>query len=296
MAKKITLIVVGIVLLLCGLGAIVPGIFLTVATSNDGALKSGYHSLNTATPALVSPAEQVANGSSVPTSGFGSTTITISVRSASQPMFVGIAPASDVERYFDGVAYDEIREFRLSPYRVNTVEHNGLPLASPPGDENFWTAQATGTNPTLDWQVTSGDYRVVLMNVDGSPGVDSQAQFGIKVEGLRGIGIGAMIFGILLALVGVVLLIWGIRTPGRPAQPAPATGYPPGPPPYQPPSAGLQPTLRRLRTNHRSRRHRCPSTAANARRLTGSLLALVRPSWRRSLLVPAARAPVGGRR
>ena len=61
------------------------------------------------------------------------------------------------------------------------------------------------------------------MNDDGSPGVDADTKFGIKVGGLRGVGIGTLIFGIVIALVGLGLLIWGIRTPSRPAQPATQT-------------------------------------------------------------------------
>jgi hypothetical protein len=242
MAKKITLIVVGIVLLVCGLGVLAPGIFLAVATSRDDALESGFHSMSTQTPALVSSAEQVSEGSSVPRSGFGEATITINARSSGQPVFIGIAPSADVDRYLDGVAYEEIRDIRFSPYRVNTNQHDGVAVAEPPGDQNIWVAQATGNDPRLEWQITNGDYRVVLMNDDGSAGVDSQVQFGIKIGGLRGIGIGAIIFGIILAIAGLVLLIWGIRTPGRPAQPAVATAYPPGgPTQYPPPAAGPQP-------------------------------------------------------
>ncbi len=242
MTKKIVLIVLGALLVLCGLGATVPASLLTAATGGDGAIESGYHRLTTDTPALISTTEQVSSGASVPTSGLGATTITINARSSGQPIFLGVARSSDVDAYLDGIAHEEVRDINLSPYRVRTTLRDGLPVAEPPSDQTFWVAQASGDDSTIEWQVADGAYRFVMMNEDGSPGVDAQAQFGIKVGGLRGLGIGALIVGILIALVGLTLLIWGIRTRGRPAQPAPATGYPTagGTQPYGPPQPGTQ--------------------------------------------------------
>ena len=239
MTKKIILIVLGALLLLCGLGATVPGALLIAATGGDGALTSGYHRLASETPALVSTAEQVSSGTDLPTSGFGATTITLRARTSGQPIFLGVARASDVDRYLDGIASEEVRDIELSPYRVRTTVHDGLPIAEPPGDQTFWLAQSSGEDPTVEWQVTEGEYRLVMMNDDGSPGVDAEAQFGVKVGGLRGLGIGTLIFGMVIALVGLGLLIWGIRTRGRPAQPA--TGYPPGGPTVYGPPPGPQP-------------------------------------------------------
>ncbi len=240
MTKKIVLIVLGALLLFCGLGGTALAAVLTAATGGDGAIESGYHRLATETPALISTTEQVSSGSPVPTSGFGATTITISARSNGQPIFLGVARSSDVDGYLAGIAQEEVREINLRPYRVDTRLREGLPIAEPPDDQIIWVAQASGDNPRLEWQVAEGDYRFVLMNDDGSPEVDAQVQFGIEVNGLREVGIGALIVSILVALAGLALLIWGIRTRGGPARPAPATGYPTpgGPQPYGPPPPG----------------------------------------------------------
>ena len=132
MTKKIILIVLGALLLLCGLGATVPGALLIAATGGDGALTSGYHRLASETPVLVSTAEQVSSGTDWPTSGFGAATITVDARTSGQPIFLGVARASDVDRYLDGIAYEEVRDIELSPYRVSTTVHDGLPIAEPP--------------------------------------------------------------------------------------------------------------------------------------------------------------------
>jgi hypothetical protein len=222
MAKKIILIVAGAVLLLCGLGALVPGALLTRLTSHGGAIESGYHTIGSPTPALVSSTEKV-EPAELPTSGPGETTLTVSARGSDQPVFLGVARAADVDAYLNGVAYDEVRDLRLRPYRVETARHSGDVFAAPPGGESFWLASATGTTPTLDWKVQGGDYRLVLMNADGSPGTAADTQIGLKVNGLRGIGVGVLAGGAVAALAGLGLLLWGIATPGRPAAPTPPT-------------------------------------------------------------------------
>lgn len=216
MAKKIVLIVLGAVLLICGLGALVPGALLTRLTSHGGTIDTGYHTIGSPTPALVSSTENISSAD-LPTSGPGATTLTVSARDSNQPVFLGVARAADVDDYLDGVAYDEVRDLRLRPFRVETTRHSGAPFADPPGAESFWLASATGTSPTLDWKVEGGDYRVVLMNVDGSPGTAANTQIGIKVSGLRGIGVGVLIGGAVAALAGLGLLLWGIKTPAQPA-------------------------------------------------------------------------------
>jgi hypothetical protein len=242
MAKKIILIVLGAVFILCGLGAAIPAAFLTGIAGNDGRISSGYETLGSSTPALVSETEHVSAGGDVPTSGFGATTVTVSARNADEPIFLGVARSSDVERFLEGVAYDEVRDLDIRPLRVTTTRHDGASSAPPPEEESFWLASATGDNPTLEWQVEeSGTYRLVMMNVDGSAGTSAELQLGVEIEGLRGLGVGAIVAGVLSFLIGLALLIWGIRTK-VPPRPAATTGYPGGPPStYQPPYPGGNP-------------------------------------------------------
>lgn len=235
MAKKIILIVLGVVLMLCGLGVAIPGTVLAALAGSDGRISSDYETISTNTPALVSEPADVATGTNLPTSGFGSTTITFAARDADQPLFLGVARAADVEEYLDGVAFDEVREFDMSPFRLSTTRRDGASSASPPEDETFWLASTTGDNPRLEWQVEeSGNYRIVMMNADGSAGTSAEVQLGIEIEGLGAIGIGAIIVGVVSFLIGLALLIWGIRTKAPP-RPATATSYPGSAPPPQPP-------------------------------------------------------------
>jgi hypothetical protein len=226
MTKKVVLIVIGAVLLLCGLGCAVPGALLTAVTGSDNTLVSGFHDVGTPTPALVSETARISDTS--PTAGIdvGETTLRVSVRSSDE-IFLGVAAASDVDRYLEAVEYDEIRDLEISPYRVDTIRRDGLSVVAPPTEETFWLAEATGTAPNLEWDLQDGDYRFVLMNADGSPGVQGEAQFGVTVAGLFGIGVGWLMATGLVAVVGLVLLIVGVSTRGRPhVDPAPGPPQP----------------------------------------------------------------------
>jgi hypothetical protein len=141
-----------------------------------------------------------------------------------------------------------VTNLRLSPYRVDAIRHPGSQPADPPEQESFWTDSATGTSPTLTWRVTDGDYRIVVMNVDGSPGVVLQGQFGIKISGIRGFGIGALIIVSCLNPLEDFLNTWIVlffgaalgapQSPeGTPGRTRPLTAAVLSPASYPPPSS-----------------------------------------------------------
>jgi hypothetical protein len=138
-------------------------------------------------------------------------------------------------------------------FRLVTTRIDGTTQPAAPGDQTFWVASATGTSPQLRWPIANGDYRLVIMNADASPGVSLDARAGLKIKGLFGLALGATIFGGLLALLGLGLLIWGIAAKrSRQITPAYPGGYPAGYPPagtpanqpgggWQPPPGGYPP-------------------------------------------------------
>jgi hypothetical protein len=212
MTKKVVLIVLGAVLLLCGLGCAVPAALLTAVTGSDNTLVSGFHDVGTPTPALVSETARISDASPTAGTDLGDTKLRVAARSSNE-VFLGVAAASDVDRYLGGVEHDEIRDLEISPYRVDTIRRDGLSVVTPPTEQTFWLTKATGTAPSLEWDIQDGDYRVVFMNADGSPAVQGEVQFGVTVAGLFGIGI--------------VLLIVGISTRARPqAEPVPGPPQP----------------------------------------------------------------------
>ena len=150
----------------------------------------------------------------------------ISAESAA-PLFVGIAPTEDVERYLAGVEHDEVTDFDVDPFALATERRAGVVEPADPGAQGFWAASVEGTGAqTLDWDGERGGMSIVVMNADGSPGVDAELTLGAHIPHLTWIGLGSGIAGGLLAILAGLLVYLGVRpaphAPLSPAPPAPA--------------------------------------------------------------------------
>jgi hypothetical protein len=242
-AKKVLLIVFGAVLALIGAGLTVGGAVLLALTSGDGYFGTDTETLRTPTRALVSEPQVLQHPDG---GGFEATVRLRATATSGEPVFLGVGPTAEVDRYFAGSSYDEVQDVEFSPFRYATLRHEGERELPPPADQPLWTAQATGSGEqTLEIRVGAGDYRVVVMNADAAEGVEVRASFGIRVPFLRRLGIGLLVGGVLGLLVGVLLLVLGLRTkvpprqpPWTPYGPGYGPGYAPGQPPGYPPGYG----------------------------------------------------------
>jgi hypothetical protein len=89
----------------------------------------------------------------------------------------------------------------------------------------------------MSWKIRNGDYRVVVMNADGSPGVDVGGRVALAIPHLFAIGIGLLVAGLSVLVAGAVLLTLGLLS-GRGPTPVPgSTTQPQPPPPHQPANA-----------------------------------------------------------
>jgi hypothetical protein len=61
----------------------------------------------------------------------------------------------------------------------------------------------------VTWTPSTGEYWVVIMNADGSKGVDANVQVGVRVTILSWIGGGLLIGGLFVAMIGVVVIYFG---------------------------------------------------------------------------------------
>ena len=87
--------------------------------------------------------------------------------------------------------------------------------AGSPLDETFWVAQSDGaTSAAANWRIDDGSYRVVVMNADGSPGVDVRAEVSVDVPVLQAITFAGLIGGTVLLVIGVPLLVAGVPYEG----------------------------------------------------------------------------------
>ena len=127
----------------------------------------------------------------------------------------GSRSEADVDAYLDGVERDVVTDIDEEPSYDR--EAGGEP-SGPPGDETFWVASASGSGEqTLEWEPEDGDWRIVLMNEDGSRGVSSELSIGAELDSVLWIGIGALVLGAILAALAALAITAGVRRGRRPA-------------------------------------------------------------------------------
>jgi hypothetical protein len=164
-------------------------------------------------------------------------------------IFVGIGPRQAVERYLSGSNYSELRDVEFSPFSAEYREVQGTTQPSAPADQDFWAASTAGSGGgEVDWKIAAGDWSVVVMNADASPGVAADLQAGFRSELFGPIAAGLLAAGAILLVLGVPMLIYGAHGLGRltPPSAAPVPVTHPGapvPPAFPGPStqaAGVQ--------------------------------------------------------
>jgi hypothetical protein len=141
-----------------------------------------------------------------------------------KPVFVGIARTSDVEDYLAGVSHSTLTDVSTSPFEADYDDHAGDRRPVAPADSHIWAASEHGSGKqTLNWEIDDGDWSVVVMNADGSAGVDADVSTGANVPFLDEIGWTAIGSGSFVLIIGVALLVMGIRRPSNPTGTAPVT-------------------------------------------------------------------------
>ncbi len=145
-----------------------------------------------------------------------------------KPVFVGIARTSEVENYLAGVSHSTLTDVNTSPFDADYDDHAGNRRPVAPAHSQIWAASEHGSGKqTLKWDIEDGDWSVVVMNADGSAGVDADISTGANVPFLDEIGWTAIGSGGFVLIVGVALLVMGIRRPSNPTGTAPITGAAP---------------------------------------------------------------------
>ena len=135
----------------------------------------------------------------------------------STELFVGVARSIDVERYLAGVTHDEVTNLDFDESVLTSTDytsHEGTEEVAAPASQPFWEASSQGTtNESLEWSLDSGDWTIVVMNADGSPGVSADLAFGARVSNLGWIIAGVTAFGLFSVLVGGYMTYRGFRRP-----------------------------------------------------------------------------------
>jgi hypothetical protein len=211
---RVVLIVLGGIGLLIALALLVSGaaaLFALSKQDSNGYFMTASHRLATPSSALAS--ERLDVDGDAPNWVYGNSFATSKIQASStRPLFLGIGPSADVERYLSRIRHAEITDIDTDPFHVTSHLVPGRPQAAPPTSQDFWRVQSSGTGTrTVTWPLEAGQWSVVMLNADGSAGVDVQARFGARVPSLRWVGIGLLAGGLIVLLVGGLLLRLGTR-------------------------------------------------------------------------------------
>ena len=127
------------------------------------------------------------------------------------------------------MSHTTVTDVDASPFRARQHDHPGAPGAAPPASRRIWVASAQGAGRQhLTWHVRDGSWSVVVMNADGSPGVDADLRAGAKVPFLGTAGWSALGGGGMLLAAATAFVVLGLR-PRRPQPPTGAAAPAPDP-------------------------------------------------------------------
>lgn len=193
------------------LGAGGTALWASATQRDDGYVTSDVQSFSTTGSALVTkPADLGVPGFGwlYAPSVLGEIRIRVTPASAGSTLFVGIGPPDDVDRYLEGVRHTLISDF----WSESVQPVGGDAIASAPASQDFWVASDSGAGPrTVTWDPTGGSWSVVVMNVDGQPGVDVRADLGATMPPLVWISVGLLLLGLVLLAGGSLLVVVAIR-------------------------------------------------------------------------------------
>ena len=135
---------------------------------------------------------------------------------SSKGIFIGVADESDVEAYLSNVAYDEMTfidfGWQLSIDDISYTKHPGNSIPVAPTSKTFWTASSHGTGTqTMAWETEAGRHSIVLMNDDGSAGVDLSVIYKVKIPSIFGLSVGLLVGGIVVLIAGGFMVYFAVR-------------------------------------------------------------------------------------
>ena len=223
---RVAALVIGAILVFTSLGLILGGASLRMVqdaiVDSEGYIVSGFEGVASDSYAIVFEDIDIEiDADAGPFREWFKDLITLKLTAVSnepgKDVFIGIADQGSAQMYLGDVSYDRLIEtnWEYDPWSNDFPDyvfsrHSGVAPSGPPTIHSFWTAFATGSGQeTLTWGVEAGRYWVVVMNEDGSQGVDVDLQVGAKVPILKDLGDVLLTVGILVGLVGAAVIYYG---------------------------------------------------------------------------------------
>lgn len=208
---KVVLAVVGVVVALVAVGFLAGGGGLLWAQATqrdaDGFFTSPDIELSTAAYAITAPEIDLGSqpGDWLPSGRLASIKVQV-VPQSGDPVFVGVGPADDVNAYLGDVAHSEVARIVNGDATYREIAGEAPTLM--PSVLTFWAASG---EDAFTWDLEAGEWTVVIMNADGAPGVEVDASAGARSDLVAAVGVGLLIFGVLLGALAAFMLVIAFR-------------------------------------------------------------------------------------
>ena len=217
-AGKIVLLIVGIIVLVVAIGLIVTGSGVLWAngalTDDEGYLTTKTFRIDKGSYAVVSEPTDIEVGSwwVWDWGDLANFKIEGSNDDSSKNIFMGLADESDLNSYLIDVNYDEVVDIDINPDRLDFRNRLGNAEPAIPTTQDFWLESVNGPGTqTLEWDMQAGTWSLILMNEDGTAGVDLSVVLGVKIPWLFATGLGLLIGGIVALPLGTLMIILAAR-------------------------------------------------------------------------------------
>jgi hypothetical protein len=172
-----------------------------------GYVSSSSHAFATTSYALTSDRIDLGNSNVIaPSALLGTVRVRATAQDPAKSVFIGIAPRTLVDTYLAGVNHAVVTDWSngTAVYR----QRAGGPPRTPPTTTPIWMVSVSGSGTqTLTWKPSGGEWVVVVMNPDASPGVSIIADAGATLPALGWIAAGLFAAGALLLAAGAVLIV-----------------------------------------------------------------------------------------
>lgn len=234
--RRVVTLVCGSLFALLALGLVTAGIVLGLAhaTARDatGFYTSPTERFTTSGFALTSEGMQIGD---VRGDGAGWTLDTLDakvrVRASvpdGRPVFVGIAPKAEVDRYLARSAHTVVSDVSAAPFTYRSGQRGGPTPPAMPATQNFWAATASGSGTqSVTWRPSGGRWAVVVMNADAGRSVTADVSVGASTDLVLPLGLLLLICGALSLAVASGLIWVAVRAPSDPG--SGTTALPTGP-------------------------------------------------------------------
>jgi hypothetical protein len=216
---------IGIAGTLFGILLSLAGLVLLAFVGVDGTFTTPRTAAETDTHAIVLSASFV--DEDLRSGELGDSTVTLDVEGGDREVFLGIADSADVADYLDGVAVAQALEVSYPGAGLTLRRVDGRREPTPPEDEPFWTRSRVGDG-TLTWDLAEGDWSVVVMNADGSAGLDVAGTVTARIPALGVALVVLLLIGVPLLVAGIALIVSGVRQQPAASRPV-STSAPPRP-------------------------------------------------------------------